>query len=470
MQAQSQQMGGETKDAEDQVSSLLLVNNLDYRLAPSLSVAVTRSHASYVSSSQTYGPGQLLSCTLSSGGQYINMKESYLSITVALLTGPDPQTSPGTYTLPMWHSEVSATADGQLNPPGRNGGMNLFSSMRYVHSSGTVIDEQISDLDLWAYMRDRYTFSSDEQSSVGSLYDYGIKNNANMVFTPGGPSRQILIPMSQIADVFNQPLLMPSFIAAGSRLELRVNEVGRAFVRVDATVGPLPVGVDPIPTPVLVISNVELVLQQIQLTDSINRAISNISASSGLEYDFTSVAVNNAITSNVSGSIQVSRALSRANSAILVRRDTDALSGPTRWNRQSAAPAFQKVVNDTGGRYSVQLGGQSIPQSPVTTSKEAYFHALVAFGAAMDRDRCPTVSYQNFQGLANSLVSDAVSCISLETSSTLNQSGSALSAQRVLVFDYASMDAPTGQGATLTLFTPHVRLVTAYLDSIIARA
>jgi hypothetical protein len=473
-------MEGKDDSTNERVNSLLLVNQLDYRLPPSLSVAVSRSHASYQSNQQTYTSGQLLSVTMSSGGQYVNFRESYLRFTVNVTAD---QVNPGDgYALidqRSWGPDpYNPLTQAGNPPPGRNGATNLFSTQRWVHSSGTVIDEQIQDLDLWSYIRQRYTSSSDKRASCGSLHQYGSRSWAETKFLADGTvqSKDFLLPLSEISDAFDQPQLAPAFIVAGSRLELRLNEFGRAFVSTEATqkedaaVGNV----------AFTISNVELVLQQIQLTDSIQRALQNISASSGLEYPFISVAVNSAQNPQGSGSIQVSRSLSRANCVCVVRRNNDQLSGAKRYHLQSAAPGNKKIVSkDTGGRYSVQLGGQQIPQSPVRTEQEAFWHALVSWGCAFDPSRCPEVSFEDFSGQSvyqpavdqDRRISDAIYCVSLETSSTLNQSGSALSAQRVLVFDYKNVELPEpGTGVTYTMFTPHVRLVTAYLDSLIARS
>lgn len=77
----------EEKSLNERVNSLLLVNQLDYRLAPSLSVATSRSHASYQSNQQNYSSGQILSVTMSSGEQYVNFRESYLSFNVVVTCG-----------------------------------------------------------------------------------------------------------------------------------------------------------------------------------------------------------------------------------------------------------------------------------------------------------------------------------------------------------------------------------------------
>lgn len=460
----------EEKGMNERVNSLLLVNQLDYRLAPSLSVAVSRSHASYQANQQSYGEGQNLSVTMSSGGQYVNFRESYLSFSVrvvcSLTAGED------VWAFPQWSAqELLHAGDDPRFAPARNGCMNLFASQRWVHASGTVIDEQIQDLDLWSYVRNKYTWGSDKHVSMGSLQHYGMPNDAanGLAGTPStlkfrnGDVKQFLVPLSDISDAFDQQQLCPAFIVAGSRLELRLNEFAKAFTSTQVLAVPQV-------TPKYYIEKVELVLQQVQLTDSIQRALQNISASSGLEYPFTSIAVNSTNNAETSGSIQVSRALSRANSVVVVRRDAGQITGNTMWSRQSCCPSDRAIVDDVNGSYSVQLGGQQIPQSPIRTRKEAYYQAMIAFGAAFDSTKCPALPFASFHGYAAAAgVSDAVYAVSLETSSTLNQSGSALSAQRVLVFDYKQVAVGNGS-SYYTMFTPHVRLVTAYLDSLIARS
>lgn len=280
----------EEKGMNERVNSLLLVNQLDYRLAPSLSVAVSRSHAAYQANQQVYGEGQTLSVTMSSGGQYINFRESYLSIEVKIVCGG---ADPNAYAFPQWTAEASALQgqDPRLMPA-RNGCMNLFSAFRWVHASGTVIDEQIQDLDLWCYVRNKYTYGMDKHVSMGSLQQYGVANDSpnglvanpsDLKFTNVNNTRKLLIPLCEISDCYDQQQLCPAFICAGSRLEMRLNEFKKAFTATSTII------LDPVPLPTYTITKCELVLQQVQLTDSIQRALQNISASSGLEYPFTSI-------------------------------------------------------------------------------------------------------------------------------------------------------------------------------------
>ena len=452
-------MEGEQK-SNDQVNSLLMVNGLDYRLPPTLSVAVSRSHASYAGNQQAYPAGGTMNVTLSSGAQYVNFRESYLHFTVEM----QGLTAGNEYAFGSHLIETNVAANAAKDfLPGRNGVMNCFNSFRWVHSSGTLLEEFNQDMALWNYVRDRYTLSSDKTRSHGSLMDYQMRNAEAKVFREGETSFKFIVPMSSIADCFNQQQLAPSFLVAGSRIEIRLNSLLQAFVKIAPAepVGEAPA--DPNAGVSYKITNVSCVLQQIQLTDSIVRALSNISASSGLEYPFTSIAVNHSNSANSSGSIQVSRALSRANAVIVIRRETESIDTRNRAAyRQTFCPGNLSI-----DEYSAQLGGQTIPLSPISTQEEAYWHAMVCFGSAYDSSACVPVSLQNFKGSASAKVSDAIYCVSLESSSTLNQSGAALSSQRVLVFNYK---VGTVTPSRYTMFTPHVRLVTCFLDSAIVRS
>jgi hypothetical protein len=444
--------------SNEQVNSLLMVNGLDYRFPPTLSVAVSRSHSAYAANQQIYPEGSTLNCTLSSGAQYVNFRESYLTFTVeveGLLEGKDEYRFPSSQV-----EDANAPADFQ---PGRNGVLNCFESFRWVHSSGTMLEEFNQDMALWSYVRDRYTWSSDQSRSIGSMMDYGMQNKNVHTFKYDAANainsvskKTYIVPLSCLSDAMNQQQLAPSFLVAGSRFELRLNSLTRAFTKVtpNATINNASIKYS--------ITNASVVLQQIQLTDSIVRALSNISASSGLEYPFTSIAVNSLTTDSESATIQVSRSLSRANCVIVVRRRVDQLDSTTvAPNYQSQCPSDLGILE-----YSVQLGGQTIPLSPITSQGEAFWHALVTFGATYDRGACIPVSLQNFTGDATARVSDGIYAVSLETSSTLNQSGSALSSQRVLVFNFRA----TTVASRYTMFTPHVRLITAFLDSAIVRS
>jgi|KBSMisStandDraft_5_1062788.scaffolds.fasta_scaffold77845_2 hypothetical protein len=473
----------EEEKANDQVSSLLMVNGLDYRMPPSLSVAVSRSHAVYVANQQSYIPGQTVNIVMSNGAQYVNFRESYLTFTVTMTGDDTVAANANTWSLGNQLVQESPAAynpykaENKLFVPGRNGALNLFNASRWIHSSGTLLDEMPQDMALWSYIRNRYTYTSDQMWSQGSLAEFGNVNSAQTVWHPllntpatDPTEEKYVIRLSDIADCFNQQQLCPSFICAGSRLELRLSDFSQAFTRIQ-TVNTT--DADPVPGNVsYVMSNVSIVLQQIQLTDSIVRALSNISASSGLEYPFTSIATNTTINSSQRGSIQQSRALSRANAVIVVRRENSQMNGPRRYDLSSFCPSEKQIT-----KYSCQLGGQTIPLSPVESPKEAYWQAQVTFGHAFDPTTCTPVTYLDFLGtplpaagaLPPSGISDAIYALSLETSSNLNQSGSALSSQRVLVFDYVAELPANLDQAVYTMYVPHVRLCSSFLDSVIVR-
>jgi len=160
----------EEEKANDQVSSLLMVNGLDYRMPPSLSVAVSRSHATYVANQQIYYPGQTVNIVFSNGAQYVNFRESYITFTITM--EGEQKAGPDTWSFANQRLETLYGAEDKLLVPARNGALNVFNASRWVHSSGTLLDEMPQDMALWTYVRNRYTYSSDQMWSQGSLSEF----------------------------------------------------------------------------------------------------------------------------------------------------------------------------------------------------------------------------------------------------------------------------------------------------------
>jgi hypothetical protein len=107
-------MESDGKVAPD-LSSLLSVNQLDFRLPPSLSVANSRSMKQYRSSRQVHEFGSMIEIVLSTGASYIDMKNSFLSFDVLC-------------SEPVNRSTISL--------PSNAGWQQLFNAYTIVHSSG----------------------------------------------------------------------------------------------------------------------------------------------------------------------------------------------------------------------------------------------------------------------------------------------------------------------------------------------
>ncbi len=472
-------------DSKDnsQVGALLAINNLDYRIPPALSVAVSRAHASYPSSSEITQPGKELIFVMPSGSQYIDFRNSYIKFTVTTESA-----ATGAATVHSFNNAATSTFASDALPAGNPGALALFRSMRVVHSSGTVLDECNENLDALMFQRASWEMGgSGWKKSVGSLFDFSDSAGASRTDS-ANPAKQILpyhnfagtydnvnqpnrfqsigtehtyvIPLQLFTDLFSQEKLAPSFLVAGSRFHLTLNSAATAFITNDRA----------IPVTNYTISRASIHLEQFQLTDAIAKTLSAISASSGLEFPFVAWEHNASRSSNTRVSIQVTRALSRANNVMLLTRAQQYLNDPTK-NCIVAQP-MSSVEGDM--KYQVQLGGQYIPTQPVQGSLESFQMGLVA------TRRYHTVTETDLNYWRDFLYRGCgVPWASLESSSSLEQSGAALSAQRVLLFNLERQgdNVVDEAGATLVnpmmyhvLFVSYVRLVTIFLDSVIVRS
>ncbi len=394
-------MDGEDEMKAD-VASLLEVNSLDYRLPPSLSVAVSRAMKTYRSANISHSFGEMISITLSTGAAFIDPLNSYLSFDVKI---PD-----------------AAIVSDNIALPTHGSWAQMFDRFTVVHSSATELDRMTASLGEYCQFKDYYERDANWRKTTGALFNHGDDNGAAgrigggsssyptwpvaaltgnqsiacilptsdqpfpESYTPGDVIN-VRIPLAQILPIFKSNLLMPSFLAAGMRIELTSHTKERFFTLRNASIAgnaggaQWSVAANQQPT----ISNVFIHTESFQLGDSINRKLAQISASSGLEWNFTAVHQTFTGKTEASFSHQISRALSRANNIIMkVRRDVDfkspyadsfsSLPFPSQSILNSAAnqgvralPVFQ-LLDGTIERFQVQLGAQYIPAEALDNS------------------------------------------------------------------------------------------------------
>jgi len=467
-------------DDTSQVKALLQINNLDYRIPPALSVAVSRSHAKYPLGQQVVSSSnnRSLIFSLPSGAQYVNLRNSFIKFTVTV--NPAAADPPNTIRTFNNAHERAAGAQPTIGCPGV---LALLKGMSYRHSTGTILDERNNSLGALAFQRAQWAFGNDWKKSVGSLFGYcnttdsytvpglappavdrvypyhnftnGGGRTVSPFFASSGPSKTYIIPLMLLSDIFGQDKLAPSFMVAGSRLQIDLETPTAAWIT-DPAAG----------TAGWTISQASIYLEQYQLTDAIAKTISSISATSGLEFPFVSwhAQSKNTPAANKQVTFQVSRSLSRANTVMWITRHTNDLENQF---RNSVAPISFSLAQDANLRFNMQLGGQYIPIQPAEGALELFQHALIANGKYHSVLGTDLNYYRDWlNGGAGAIQ------FSLETSSTLEQSGSALSAQRVLVLNLErdlSTIEPLSQKNHL-LFVSYVRLPTFYLDSVIVRS
>jgi hypothetical protein len=288
------------------------------------------------------------------------------------------------------------------------------------------------------------------------------------------------IPLSEFSGVWDTDMLAPSYLMAGARLELTVANREQVFVvRNQIPAAPASnVGWN------ITLVNVRADLETITFTDAALRSISMTSANTGLEIPFVGVhyALANANSSSVS--IQINRAVSRANAVILRAYPQTAVANTPRTTQVDSVAAYYLPLSDG---FQVKLGAEFMPSTPIKGPLQLYQAAQTAFGnwKSNFKNSVRAVDYygrggMGYQGAAPGnfcpWATLAVMAHTLEKSSTLAQSGSPISAARDLnvVFggaSYLAYTAPALWNAMMVdVFVPHISLVTVFLDSVLVRS
>jgi hypothetical protein len=261
---------------------------------------------------------------------------------------------------------------------------------------------------------------------------------------PNTPIR-VVIPFACIAPMFANSNLCPSYLCAGLRIELYTNLASKFFVSAGAPAG------------VWTIQNVRANMESFTLADAITRKMAQISASSGLEWNWTAVHQISHNPAEDQFSIHVSRSMSRANNVVLKVRDlatTSAFGEDSFASQAWLAPGYGAgatgaratsiaKVNGTLAQLQVQLGSQFFPSKPIDNLPEAIHSALKTFGGMRRTDTSIGLTVQEFAGKEMSPYAGAgaapivqftpsvgVLAVPLESSSTLQQAGAAINAQR----------------------------------------
>ena len=141
------------------IASLLDANQLDYRLAPSLSIATSRSLRSYAALQNTYTLGDKITFVPSTGATYADLQNSYLAFDIVFVNNTPAGQVPNVY-KPM---------DG-IRLPAYCGYAQLFSDYAINHSSGVEMDRQTNAVGEWVQIEQYYNMSQQKRIIHGSTY------------------------------------------------------------------------------------------------------------------------------------------------------------------------------------------------------------------------------------------------------------------------------------------------------------
>jgi len=446
---------------------LIAVNDLTYVLEPDLSVATNKTHKVHFFQANNYTSGQNAICILNSGADYIDTRRSWLQFDVTL-PGED---------------------NGHF---GANGSAcNLISQITVSTRSGDVLC-QLFDYNLMQAILLPITYDKGWVDTVGQTMGFGGKIKS-------GSKQRLMIPMYVLAPLFSYGRLMPAMLMSGLRIEILWADTKTALEMKGGDV-----------FPAYTVSDPQFVLSSIQLSDSIQRSLNELSATNGLEivytdYERTPFTQNNALTN---AHIEIRKSCSRALKAFARIRqrnfdqrvvDDEAKANPLyisggvgpegrydSFKSENQAPVFE---------YQWQLGSLYFPQQPVRAPENAegckqvklstYSHLLEACDKYHDGARPMYTSYYGthakpftYRTIATSddtddtgsYVHDAHTiAVTLERSTMFNLAGVPVNNSRVLTL-HARLLGSSSEVAVpnrqIDVFLKYVKLARVFLNNV----
>lgn len=394
---------GQPSNSQDMNKSqgLIAVNDLTYILEPDLSVASNKTHKNHHFQSATYSPTQSAICILNSGADYIDTRRSWFQFELEFKT-PNTET---TYSIPGDYDSVpttvpDTTTHGAFGVHGS--ACNVISSIVISTRSGDELCH-LTDFNLMQNMLIPLQYGREWADGPGQLMGFGggVGN---------GKTQRFAIPMYILSPLFGYGRLMPSMLMSGMRIEITWASPEIAFQCVKntalttSTETTVYTSVERVVD--YAIHNPQFVLSSVQLSDSIQRSLNELSATNGLEIvycDYSSTKTNST-SALLEINTEVRKSCSRALKAFARVRNvsynaipfnaglfTDPSNGvdDTGIGVRSMNDSFRGEASFPFKEYQWQLGSLYFPQQPVTGGSDdvtappkcavsAYAHLLEA--------------------------------------------------------------------------------------------
>jgi hypothetical protein len=322
---------------------------------------------------------------------------------------------------------------------------------------------------------------------------------------------KVVLPLSMVAPFFDHECLAPPYMMAGLRIDLSTYTKERFFqtVPVPAPIGAGVNSVNMVPwvwtaTQSVTIENPRIHIESFIVSESVSRKIAQISSTRGLEWNWAGVHQSSYTTEQATTAIQVNRTLSRADCIIVKTRTAGNLTSASAnafasdsWdypetidqtptaNNIPGQPVPIDTQNDgTMTAFQVQMGALYVPMAPITSTRQFLHSALKTFMQFRRNDEIGGVPLWDFSGMiysqpysGNLLVGSfttpalAISAVPLETSSTLQQSGMAISASRTAVINMTFKFArTTANPRRIDVFVCHTKLASYFADGTVVRS
>jgi len=314
-------------------------NDLLFETPANLTLRVHRTQRQQKSDRTSYAPAQTCLIRLNTGSDYIDPKNSYLSFSVAVDAGTG-------------HFGIGSA-------------LNLINQVVVRSKSGVELD-RYRRCNLHKSHTIKYEKSRDWITKTGGLMGYAADTETTTNPSVGGVTTtavKYVIPLAELSGVFDpvgSGKLMPGALAAGMEVEITWETALRALIDPESGVGSY------------TITNPEVHLESIRLTDAAQRVLNQKAAKEGLSYLYHRIHTSEIAANATSLTHRVSLSVGQCVDACSIIVNNTA--GITTDNNASIA------FDATSWFY--RIGQLYYPATTLTddaAGRESYFQALKTF-------------------------------------------------------------------------------------------
>lgn len=396
--------------------SVLFANNLIYDAPAVSSVTTNRVLKRQQFQNRNYSEGQTATCTLNTGVDFIDCKNSSLVVT------------------------ISVTGDG-VDPLlcgfGTGSGMNLVRNIRIYHRSGTAYTNT-QRMNLWRKTEDVFNESGQWFNTIGYMMGYQTGSTGILTETKEETATYtVVIPLNKVHPFFESEggVFLPAPMASGLRVEIDLASVGEAFVANGGEGSSAPT--------TYAVTDIYFNTMSISLMDASQASINASAQSQSLEYIYKDIftSQNSQPSDSSALNIDINRSVGFADHA------TTTIQLASHIN----STAFDSFASEYyPGNWWYTLGSNQYPNQKINEFKNAYSTALITYDKFKMANQSPTsVNVGNF------LTTHGIYAVSLERDTALALSQSPVNSSRALRFE-ATLDAPIGFPALATVFLTYI--------------
>lgn len=395
-------------------ASILFQNNLSYTMPTPSSVTTNRVHKRNYFQNRTYTEGQTMVCSLNTGIDFIDTKNSTLNIRLKV-NNPNP---------------------GQLFSCGFGSGSacNLIKNIRIYHRSGTVYTNT-QRYNLYRKSVDKYIESESWFQTIGTIMGYGLTDFLSNAVPGTSDVTDLLIPLDKVHPFFDPygGVFLPANMSSGLRIEIDLSTLSEAFVN-GTTLPNSPISYE--------IQDIYFNLCSVTLMDSAQASLNTTAQKSSLEYLYSDVftSINSSPSNNTRINIDINKSVAFCEKVFAVAQDASRLSNI---NQDSFIADFKP------GSFWYKLGSLNFPQQYIDSFRLAYHQALYMFDKLKVKILPSTVSIEKFN------LEDGIYACSLERDTSLALSASPVNASRSLRFELI-LDSPPGEEQIVSVFMTYV--------------